>query len=65
MIGCDPYPASTMKRSSLFHESAKYVPLPYAPIATILMVISIEKKAKMRSSKSCRNRRKLIKNVSL
>ena len=44
------YPATTMKQSSLFHVSARYVPLPKMPMATILMNISMAKKAKMKSS---------------
>lgn len=46
-------PATTMKKSSRFHESAKYVFLPYIPIAIILIVSSKEKNAKMMSSKIC------------
>lgn len=42
-----------MKKSSRFQESAKYVFLPYIPIATILIVISKEKNAKIMSSKIC------------
>lgn len=43
-------PAKTIKKSKRFHESAKYVVLPYIPIATILMHISKAKKANMISS---------------
>lgn len=47
-------PASTITKSKQFHESARYVPRPYTPIAIILIVISNEKKAKIKSSKSCK-----------
>lgn len=43
-------PATTMKKSKRFHESAKYVFLPYIPIAIILIVISNAKNAKIISS---------------
>lgn len=45
-------PAKTITKSRRFHESARYVPRPYTPIAIILIVISNEKKAKIKSSKS-------------
>lgn len=46
-------PDKTIKKSKRFHESAKYVPLPNAPMAIILTVISNEKNAKMMSSNIC------------
>ncbi len=42
------YPAITIKQSSLFHVSAKYVPLPNIPIAVILIHISIVKNPKIK-----------------
>lgn len=46
-------PDSTMKKSKRFHESARYVFLPQTPIATILMLISMEKNTNMISSNIC------------
>lgn len=51
-------PDSTMKKSNRFHESARYVFLPYTPIAIIFMVISKEKNANMISSNICRKSKK-------
>jgi hypothetical protein len=42
-----------MKKSNLFQESARYVLGPYAPIAIIFTIISSEKNANMKSSKTC------------
>lgn len=44
-------PDNTIKKSKRFHESARYVFFPYIPIATILILISSEKNAKIMSSK--------------
>ena len=44
------YPARTMKQSSLFQESARYVSLPNTPMADILTIISKAKNVKIKWS---------------